>query len=130
MKKVMLDEGVPRSLASALSTYGITASAFPNDWKGMKNGLLLRRVEEEGYDVLVTNDQNMYAQQNFRDRKISVVVLPSNRRSVILSRVLDLAQTIGASEPGHYLTISMDGTISTISDTVHSELPSIEPFTR
>ena len=65
---------------------------------------------------------------------ISVVVLPSNRRSVILSRVLDLAQTIEASEPGHYLTISMDGTISTISeadgDTVHSELPSVEPFTR
>lgn len=98
------------------------------------NGVLLKRVEEAGYDVLVTNDQNMYAQQNFRNRKISVVALPSNRRSTILSRAHDLAKTIEAAEPGQYVTISMDGTISSArevdGDMIHSELPGIEPFAR
>lgn len=43
----------------------------------MGNGELLERAESEGYDILVTTDQNMRHQQNIADRRLAVVVLLS-----------------------------------------------------
>ena len=54
----------------------------------MENGELLRKVEEDGYEVIVTTDQNMRYQQNLTGSRLAIVVLmatawprvqPSNR---------------------------------------------------
>jgi hypothetical protein len=44
-------------------------------WAGVRNGELLRRAVEAGYDVLVTADRNMQHQQNIAKFRIAVVVL-------------------------------------------------------
>ena len=48
-------------------------------WNRLTNGDLLKIAEAERFDMLVTADQNLAYQQNLKDRKISLVVLGTNR---------------------------------------------------
>ena len=43
----------------------------------MENGELLRKAEEDGYEILVTTDQNIRFQQNLSDRNLAIIVLLS-----------------------------------------------------
>ena len=108
--KVVLDEGVPRSLAGALRALGLDAAAFDPTWIGLRNGVLLRRVEAAGYSVLLTNDKNMAFQQSLKGAAVAVVALPLNRRSVVLARAADIAETIRRASPGRHLLMNLDGT--------------------
>ncbi len=47
-------------------------------WQGLENGALLDAAEREGFDLLLTCDQNVRYQQNFTSRKVALVVLSSN----------------------------------------------------
>ena len=44
-------------------------------WELLGNGELIRKAEEDGYEVMVTTDQNMRHQQNLAGRRLGVVVL-------------------------------------------------------
>ena len=44
-------------------------------WAGLKNGELLQRAVESGFDVFVTADQNLEYQQNLTHARLGVVVL-------------------------------------------------------
>jgi hypothetical protein len=44
-------------------------------WSGEKNGELLTLCEAEGFDVLLTGDQNLSYQQIIAERRIAVVIL-------------------------------------------------------
>jgi len=50
-------------------------------WAGIENGALLRRAEQDQFDVLITMDSNLPYQQDLGKRKIAVISLraPSNR---------------------------------------------------
>ena len=47
------------------------------DWSGLGNGDLIDIAGHEGYDVLVTADQNIRYQQNLAGRHLTVVILLS-----------------------------------------------------
>ncbi len=71
--KLLLDECMPRRLKQALAPH----KAFTVDdagFKGPKNGRLLREADGN-YDVLITVDQNIPAQQNFSTLKISLIII-------------------------------------------------------
>jgi predicted nuclease of predicted toxin-antitoxin system len=104
-KRVLLDEGVPRQLAAPLKASGFPATSYPNSWKQITNGELLRRAEVEGFDVLVTNDKNIVAQQNLQGRRISLVVLPTNLRQQVLNLAPELIRTIRRIRPGQHLIL-------------------------
>ena len=53
----------------------LVATAYEKGWSALTNGELLSRAEAEGFDALVTTDQNLRYQQNLTGRKISVIVL-------------------------------------------------------
>lgn len=44
-------------------------------WELLENGELIEKAEEDGYEVIVTTDQNMRYQQNLSDRRFAIVVL-------------------------------------------------------
>jgi hypothetical protein len=46
--------------------------------QGLENGELLDAAEQGGFDMLVTCDKNVPYQQNFKDRKLAVVILSTN----------------------------------------------------
>lgn len=130
--RVVLDEGVPRQLADALRKHGLVADPFKKVWQQTSNGALIRLVEAEGYAVLITNDKNMADQQSLAGRNLAVVALPLNRRSVVMARVDDIADTIRLAKPGQHVSIGLDGTRTARSVvaglTVMEDLPDVPPF--
>ena len=87
--KILLDENLPWRLKSDFSEIE-TLAVQDMKWEGIKNGELLRRMNENGFDVLLTFDKNIPHQQNLAKCGIRVVVLgaPSNK-------YLDLRPLVG-----------------------------------
>jgi len=103
--RVLLDEGVPRQLVVPLAAAGLSVISYPNDWKQITNGELLTRAEQQGFDVLVTNDKNMNTQQNMRGRSIALVVLPTNLRRQVLELAPLVVSAIRRVRPGQCVII-------------------------
>ena len=77
--KLLFDENMPFSLARHLPAHECTTVARLG-WSGTKNGLLLSKADESGFDVLLTLDDNIPAEQNMTGRRISVIILkPENK---------------------------------------------------
>lgn len=78
--KLLLDEWLTRYPQRDLAghdVYTVDEAGF----KGLKNGVLLARAADDGFDVLVTADQNVGHQQNVRAHGIAVLVLAARRNS-------------------------------------------------
>jgi predicted nuclease of predicted toxin-antitoxin system len=131
-KRVLLDESVPRHLARLLTEAGYDATPYPNEWKQTTNGELLRLAEEAGFHILVTNDRNIYSQQNLSGRKLSIIVLPTNLRREIIARAADVADTLRRTDTGQLVTIEPSGRRGVVdyrSPQVRTfELPPLPPF--
>jgi hypothetical protein len=72
--KILLDENVE----VAFKTYFLDRTIFTVrelGWNGRKNGVLLRSMRDEGFEILITLDQHLPHQQNLSKLKIGVIVL-------------------------------------------------------
>jgi predicted nuclease of predicted toxin-antitoxin system len=78
--KILLDENLPWRLKNDFSEIE-TLAVRDMKWEGIKNGELLRQMNEHGFDVLVTFDKNIPHQQNLAKYGIRVVILdaPGNK---------------------------------------------------
>lgn len=78
--RILLDENLDWRLRRMLPGHRVESVAYLG-WSGMKNGTLLRRAVEEGFDVMLTMDGNMLHQQDIPDFKIAIIALraPTNR---------------------------------------------------
>ena len=77
--KAIIDEGVPRRLATSLRQLGREVLSFPGQWRGLSNGALLAELERMGFGCLLTCDRNLYFQQEIANRQIGILVLPAQR---------------------------------------------------
>lgn len=73
MRRVLLDENLPRLLKRELSGHEVRTVAEIG-WAGIKNGRLLRLAETE-FDIFVTADQNLSYQQPLKSFQLGIVVL-------------------------------------------------------
>ncbi len=99
--RILLDEQLPRQLAREL--VGHEAQTVQRQgWSGLKNGELLRRAAEHGYEILLTADQNLQFQQNLSRYSLSVIVLiaPSNKIEDLIPLVSHILATIPTLQPG------------------------------
>ena len=97
--RVLLDEQLPRHLAREL--HGHTVSTVQQEgWAGLKNGELLRRAADAGFEVFVTADRNFQFQQNLSRTRPGVVLLvaPSNALEDLLPLMPGLLDAIPKSE--------------------------------
>ena len=78
--RVLLDENLDWRLRRILPGHQVESVAYLG-WSGMKNGTLLRRAVEEGFEVMLTMDGNMLHQQDIPSHNIAVIALraPTNR---------------------------------------------------
>ena len=102
--KILFDEGVPKQLRRLLARDDITL-VEEKGWKGIKNGRLLQLAEENGFDVLITADQNLKYQQNLKGRRIGIVVLPYNRRKWMPLLVPAIVAALNEINVGNYVEI-------------------------
>ena len=131
--RIVVDEGVPRQLVSALQKAGLDAHRFNPVWKGITNGKLIAAVESDGFDILLTSDKNMASQQSLKGRTVAVVALPTNRRATIMSRFADIVDTLKRAAPGQYVVIDLDGSrkahsIDSDGRVKVEDLPGVPPF--
>lgn len=74
--KILFDQGVPAPLGLRLGGH-VVDTAYALGWSRLKNGELIAAAEANGYDVLLTTDQNLRYQQNLSGRRIGILVLLS-----------------------------------------------------
>ena len=105
--RVLLDESVPRKLASELAGHDV--STVPQlGWSGAKNGVLLRQAAERGFEALITADQNLEFQQNPSALRLGVVipVARSNRLVDLKALVPRILQELERLRPGMLVRVS------------------------
>ena len=108
--QILLDESLPRQLARELRGH-IVRTVRQQGWTSLKNGELLKRARTNGFDVLVTADQNLEFQQNLAHAEIGVIVLsaPTNRIEDLLPLVSDLGDALDTIQPGQVLRVRSSG---------------------
>ncbi|SMD41528.1 hypothetical protein SAMN00777080_0052 [Aquiflexum balticum DSM 16537] len=72
--KLLLDENLPKRLKVDLMEFEVS-TVSDNGWAGKKNGELMKLMEENNFDILLTFDKNLQFQQNFKKYSLAVFVL-------------------------------------------------------
>lgn len=102
--KILFDQGTPAPLRRHLHPHAVDTVA-ERGWSNLSNGDLLRAAEQEGYQMLVTTDQNLRYQQNLTDRHIGIVVLLSTSWPRIRLKATAVFDAVEQIEHGGYLEI-------------------------
>ena len=77
--KLLLDENMPRPLASAFPKPFTVRTVQQMGWTGIENGRLLSLAADQGFDALITVDRGMEYQQNVDELPIPVIVMRPHR---------------------------------------------------
>ena len=98
--KVLLNESVPRALGFNLNGHHVR-TAHSQGFSALSNGELMQAMLDEGFEVLITFDQNLPYQQNEK-LPVAVIVLiaPNNRVETARSFVPQLLETLSDLEIG------------------------------
>jgi len=99
--KLLLDECVTRYVKRDLVGHEVF-TVDEAGLKGLKNGQLLQRAAADGFDVLVTVDQNLSYQQNLRTLPIAILVLVASSNAYaklkpLMPQALEKLETISKS---------------------------------
>ena len=70
------------------------------EWSELSNGDLMDIAETEGYELLITTDQNIRYQQDLAGRRLAVIVLLSTAWPYARSRIEDIRAAIDEIRPG------------------------------
>jgi hypothetical protein len=70
--RILFDHGTPAPLIPFLEGHTVT-KAKDAGWDKLANGELLKAAEEAEFELLVTTDKNMAAQQNLKGRAIAMI---------------------------------------------------------
>lgn len=97
--RILFDQGTPLPLRKYLADHTVF-SAFEMVWSSLENGELLAAAESEGFEVLITTDQNLRYQQNLSERKIAVIVLLTTNWPRIEKNVLIVVEAVNHSSGG------------------------------
>lgn len=103
--KLLFDQGTPAPLRNHLPGHTVE-TAYEKGWSNLKNGVLLARAESDGFDALITTDQNLRHQQNLTGRKISIIVLLTTSWPRIKGHVALVVYAIDNLRPGSYEEIA------------------------
>ncbi len=106
--RILLDECLPRRLADELAPHNVTTVPRAG-WAGLRNSLLLARIGN-AYDVFITVDQNLTAQQNVNALPFGVIVLraPSNTLAALRPLLPRVRQILAGMVAGRIEVVSTD----------------------
>jgi hypothetical protein len=98
--RVLLDENLPRDLASGLSPH-VVATVAGLGWAGITNGELLRRAATH-FEAFVTMDQNLEFQQPTARQPFGVIVISaaSNRMQHLTPLIPAIFAALDGIAPG------------------------------
>jgi hypothetical protein len=100
---ILFDHGTP----APLIPFHSVIKAKDAGWDRLINGELLKAAEQGGFEVLVTTDKNMAAQQNLKSRTIAIVVLGNSQWRIVQRYVRRIAASVNAATPGSYVEVDI-----------------------
>ncbi len=103
---LLLDESVQVGLRVILTIFEVKA-APEMGWAGISNGKLLDLAEAAGFEIMVTADRNIRAQQRLVGRKISLVVLTTNHWDTIKADPVAVAAACDEAGEGTYTVVNL-----------------------
>ena len=101
MKRLLLDENLPKQLTAYFS-FDFEVTSVPDlGWQSKKNGELLSAMEAEGLTYLLTADRNLRFQQNLEKYSVIVVVMITfdNRLKNLMRSMSKIEAEIIAADP-------------------------------
>ena len=104
--RILFDQGTPVPLRWHLTSH-VVDTAFERDWSALHNGELLDVAEQEGYDLLITTDQNSRYQQHLADRQLANIVLLSTSWPRIQLKIEMIQAAVQRIMPGGYQEIAI-----------------------
>lgn len=104
--KVLFDQGTPVPLRRHLIEHMVSTAA-EKGWSDLDNGDLIEKAEQEGFEVLITTDQNMRHQQNITGRKLAVLVLLTTAWPKIQLKIDDIRESLIGLNPGEFKEVSI-----------------------
>ncbi len=112
--KILIDEQLPTKLKFRFIDASYDAHTVRDmEWMGTKNGELLELMKNNGFNVLLTNDKNLYYQQKVTSLTICIVNINSktNRYDDVLELMgsiknkLDEVKAHLINNPGGYFIV-------------------------
>ncbi len=96
MKKILLDENLPKQLKRYFSAKFEVTSVPDLGWQSKKNGELLTALDEAGIDYLLTADKNLRYQQNLEKFNVKIIVLLTfdNRLKNLIAKINEIENKI------------------------------------
>lgn len=107
MKRVLLDENLPRKLRRELAEFSVR-TVQEEGWTSFANGELLGRAQQN-FDVLLTADRRLQFQQNLARFDIGVVVvLTLNLRfRTIRAAIEPIRSALAIVKPGEVIEVQV-----------------------
>jgi len=99
--KILFDQVTPAPLRRALTGH-VVFTAFEQGWSNLQNGDLIRVAEADGFEALITTDQNLKYQQNLRSRNLAILVLPTTSWPKIQKHLDKVSAAAASLKPGDY----------------------------
>ncbi|MEQ1606728.1 MAG: DUF5615 family PIN-like protein [Pyrinomonadaceae bacterium] len=99
--KILLDHNLDRRLKRYFQDHEVLTTQ-ENGWADVLNGELLRLAESNGFEIMITADSNIKAQQNMNGRSISIIVLRAgnNRLTTHSTMIASVDAAIASIQKG------------------------------
>lgn len=96
MKKILPDENLPVKLKYRLQDVCEIYTVYDQGWNALENGDLIRAMQQDGFDYLITSDKNLQHQQNLEKYTIGFLVLDvaNNNYETILPLLEKIRQVL------------------------------------
>jgi len=106
--KILLDECVTKKLIPFLKDHEVS-TVSQMKWNGLKNGELISKVEQGGFEMLLTIDKKIKYQQNISKYDIIIVIIntPSSAIQFLSEYIPNLNKAINSFEKGNFYYIEL-----------------------
>lgn len=104
--KILFDQGTPVPLRKLLPEHTVV-TAYERGWQTLENGSLIAAAEADGFEVIITTDQNLKYQQNLTNRSISILVLSSTSWPRIRVNASSIQEALDNLEPSSFLEVKI-----------------------
>ncbi len=110
--KLLLDEQLPRRLSHRLAPAHDALTVQDMDWRGKKNGELLKLLVEHKFEAFLTADKKMRYEQNWQNYSVPVIFLdvPNLKYDTVkllVPQVLALLARPGLEGGVHVISINL-----------------------
>jgi len=104
--KILFDNCTPNPIARSLSGHEVTF-ARQIGWHELKNGELIQRAEDAGFELILSTERNIRYQQNLAGRKIAILVFGQQNWNLLRPHIQFVVDAVNAAIPGGYAEVDI-----------------------